>query len=71
MAAIIPHHAQVVRLSSKVEDKTSLCESYEKQMQRVQEQLLRDIEDKDFKIDKLKSDLAKLEVITKWKLGGP
>ena len=54
---------QVARLNSEVESKAILCESYEKQMQRVQEQLLREIEDKDFTIDRLKSDITKLEVI--------
>ena len=61
---------QVVRLNLEVESKATLCESYEKQMQRVQEQLLRDIEDKDFTIERLKSDITKLEVIiSRRKLG--
>ena len=55
---------QVMRLHSELENKAILCESYEKQMQRVQEQLLKEIEEKDFQIDGLKSDRTKLEVIT-------
>ena len=54
---------KVMRLNLEVENKAILCENYEKQMQRVQEQLLREIEDKDFAIDRLKSDIIKLEVM--------
>lgn len=56
-----------MRLNLEVKNKTELCQSYEKQMQRVQEQLLREIEEKDLVIERQKLDFTRLEVCAKGK----
>ena len=40
----------------------AICEGYEKQLLRVQEQMVAEMDDREFQIDKLKAELEKYKV---------
>lgn len=52
----------MAELRDELTFKTKSCEEYEKQLQRVQEQLMLEIDGRDDQLDKLRDENKKLQV---------
>ena len=54
---------QLLKVRSELKRQSDICANYERQLPRVQEQLMKDLTDKEAIIDKIKADNEKLEVL--------
>ena len=58
----VVHSAQLSKTKAALMQQQQVCSSYEKQLQRVQEQMMADIEEKEAVIEKIKMENEKYKV---------